>query len=855
VGAQRAGRRSASTGTPSRGTTRPGHSTRQMSQSAASAPVVEAQSAGEILALQRTAGNRAVTSAIVALQRAGGWGDASATPGVDEQGARLAQGWNAAEQAVGNVRRIPIDGLKGGNQAAVRGGASSQLTDESAAGRAIALVPSGLDPTQKADALLHFHGLAERKSRDFAGWRQTLGGTVRDVARDRIAQQIEAAGQPQLIGVLPQGGEKSDFGTMNADGYIKEVFARLQQVGALAQAPELGRVVTSAHSGGGRVIRKMLAGGKGSGAPSNLGMVALFDGIWAEVKDGKAVMAGELKTIRDWAIGELNRLRDVVTSGATTTAKDAALANAPRLRAYYTRSSSRYRPIHQALEQEITAWFAKHGPQLGSLAAPMSQLFQVVAMKTGNHETIVRDKLEHALGGLATASGGLPGVPPAATGGAPSSATTSPAPAKGAGGPTAPPAPAPPAPAAAGPAPSGAAASSGILGTLRAAGGALGYLAGVAMTSGLDEASLTNALFFLRHPELNGRKIAPGEKALAREWVQIRDQTVRPFLARLKATPGEAPSSGKKAAPAAAPAAVPAAKTAAPQPEQEPTEVVEPTPDTRRFVHDALRSTVERLPASERARFEKIKWGWLDYPGNKSDPVKGMKADQLAEYHSDAAIVLHSSGAYFVGKHQKEAQALFDALMKVRPGGGERRANAGAAAVLTKAQFRKDPVAFDDYIESQLAYLDGQTRVKKKQMNKHAAEAFASMRKAARADGVTITVGNAYRERKTAEKSAAKSGNAKAVASFSSHSLGLAMDLVLWVPEMAQTGKKWTESSTKKFPNVVRMLSSPAYKWLYMNGASYGFYQYRNEPWHWEYNPPGFQEKFFSEDPALKPGS
>lgn len=50
-----------------------------------------------------------------------------------------------------------------------------------------------------------------------------------------------------------------------------------------------------------------------------------------------------------------------------------------------------------------------------------------------------------------------------------------------------------------------------------------------------DEKALTNGVFFARHPELGGREIAPGEKALAAEWLDIRDRLVRPLLARASA--------------------------------------------------------------------------------------------------------------------------------------------------------------------------------------------------------------------------------------------------------------------------------------------------------------------------------
>jgi hypothetical protein len=42
----------------------------------------------------------------------------------------------------------------------------------------------------------------------------------------------------------------------------------------------------------------------------------------------------------------------------------------------------------------------------------------------------------------------------------------------------------------------------------------------------------------------------------------------------------------------------------------------------------------------------------------------------------------------------------------------------------------------------------------------------------------------------------------------------------------------------------VRMFRSPVYKWMAVRGREFGWYPYRREPWHWEYNPPGFKERF-----------
>ncbi|HEY7621789.1 MAG TPA: D-alanyl-D-alanine carboxypeptidase family protein [Solirubrobacteraceae bacterium] len=50
-----------------------------------------------------------------------------------------------------------------------------------------------------------------------------------------------------------------------------------------------------------------------------------------------------------------------------------------------------------------------------------------------------------------------------------------------------------------------------------------------------DVNQLTNIVFYFRHPEVIGRKIAPAERELAKEWLAIRDQIVKPAL---QAPPG-----------------------------------------------------------------------------------------------------------------------------------------------------------------------------------------------------------------------------------------------------------------------------------------------------------------------------
>lgn len=49
-----------------------------------------------------------------------------------------------------------------------------------------------------------------------------------------------------------------------------------------------------------------------------------------------------------------------------------------------------------------------------------------------------------------------------------------------------------------------------------------------------DEKQLTNFLFWAAHPEVAGQRIQAGQKALARDWLRIRAEVVRPKLAALR---------------------------------------------------------------------------------------------------------------------------------------------------------------------------------------------------------------------------------------------------------------------------------------------------------------------------------
>ncbi len=265
---------------------------------------------------------------------------------------------------------------------------------------------------------------------------------------------------------------------------------------------------------------------------------------------------------------------------------------------------------------------------------------------------------------------------------------------------------------------------------------------------------------------------------------------------------------------------------------------------TNAFIAAVDQNTLKLLPDKQRARFEAIEWVDLDYPDAKMK-VEDTSEANLAAWSAKPGYVLYKvkDRSYLKGAHQADAQALFNALAKVRPGGGERRANSESTAILTKAQFKRDPAAYDQYIRDQLMDIDGEDST----MNTFAAASYVKMKAAAKAEGVRLSINNAFRDRKVAETNAAKADNAKAVASYSSHSLGLAADLNL------RTGKKARKTVSTAMSNVMDLLATPAHKWMFMRGAAFGFYQYRNEPWHWEYNPVGFRDTFWAALPSLRP--
>ena len=352
-----------------------------------------------VLGLQAAAGNTAV-SGLLQRQPQAVWSDAD--PAVDPA---VNWSWNKAAHFIGPIGRYPLQGLTEGNQGEWKSGASAQLSKEGAKGTAIAYVHKDIKADKPVTLVVHLHGYTESaKSRPYAGWRQhKRTHKVRDVEHDRVANQLDAAGDPQIIVVLPQGGEESQFGkdpknpynTFSSDDYVKTVLAELKRVNGVKAVPTTVKVVISAHSGGGHTVGSMLAAenekrkgakvGDHSSAPSSLGGLMLFD----------AMTWGELKTVKEWVRGELSKLLAALTAAAPAN-RQKLIDDAPRFRGYYTLGES-YVLKYQDLDGAIRQWFVDNDAALAALgpgwADKIWPLFQVIPWggKPGEtHETIVR---------------------------------------------------------------------------------------------------------------------------------------------------------------------------------------------------------------------------------------------------------------------------------------------------------------------------------------------------------------------------------------------------------------------------------------------------------------------------------
>lgn len=201
--------------------------------------------------------------------------------------------------------------------------------------------------------------------------------------------------------------------------------------------------------------------------------------------------------------------------------------------------------------------------------------------------------------------------------------------------------------------------------------------------------------------------------------------------------------------------------------------------------------------------FHTFEWHENDYPGNPEGP------------------------------NEMFADVVGDALDVVSP---ERRANRSRTAVVLREEATEEVW---DYILAQWQPIPGD---EDRQLNRHAVTSYVAMREAAAADGVAFEILSSHRDPERARRNAERVGNPNAVASFSAHSLGLAIDFAL----PRADGEDSYRLSTRPFSEVVEMRKSPTHKWLHLHAHKYGWYPFQLEPWHWEFNPLGFRDVFWA---------
>jgi hypothetical protein len=227
------------------------------------------------------------------------------------------------------------------------------------------------------------------------------------------------------------------------------------------------------------------------------------------------------------------------------------------------------------------------------------------------------------------------------------------------------------------------------------------------------------------------------------------------------------------------------------------------------FIQNSEASTLDYLEYDKCILFRTTEWSHNDFPGN-GGPNSGLARD-IRKSLSDPQIF-------------PERRANTNTF----PGGTDNT----ALYLGRDIENENDPDW--QYILSQLSSIPGG-----KKLNKYAANSFNQMQAAALSDGVELNIASAWRPLSSTRGGECTNPAAKACGStaLSSHNMGLAGDF-----RLPGYGIK-----TRPFQDVIDMRQTPEHKWLMVNGPDYGWYPYNNEPWHFEYNPPGFRETFFAE--------
>jgi LAS superfamily LD-carboxypeptidase LdcB len=709
---------------------------------------------------------------------------------------------------IGSTWRIPVGGLTQGNQRddtqdiASWDNASKRAkdyTDESAIGRAVVLAPDALKAKasaqqaakdkQIADVMVFMHGngIGYRQRSTSNGKKGMEKGTVRDVEVDRMSEQLEAAarknGRP-IVGMLAQGAYRSQFkpkydlnfgNNFNGDDYIKDVWSKTN---ALKDATQ-GRVILAGHSGAGNTLAPMLnnaVNDKGELKSEAEMKKAGIPTNLAEVVLFDSINGdGQRWQVERWLKAQISK--DMKALAGATDQEAYLKEHMMRFRGYYSQDSGYYGKSYKDLKKNIAAEITRQVALAKKEKRPIDPKIEKLLRENYVEGIQEVDTGEKEDHEYLMGSGKLE----EALGALPQlpvAGTSNQQPATSN------------IPAVQRMSVSTYAASvqrTPVLGTPTV--GQLQDMAPkpptndeIAQSLIAETVELAGTGGTLLRPEqvqtaLDGRAgDADLSRAFDKEVQTISATTSRDPLTLRFASRWQAKSLLR---------------------------AVE-----KQFIHNPDASTLDLLSPERARRYRDFAWHRLDYPGQSR-----------TNGELDPA-----------GPNEARATEMANDLSAIRP---ERRVNTGDDAVVTQGEFDAN---MRRHVTANIEAVPGQGGHR---LHREARDSFVRMQTAAEVEGVNLVIEDSYRSPQAAGANASRSGNPNAVANFSAHSLGLAVDF-----RMSHGRQNYSETTTRPMQNVVDMRESPVHKWLFLRGADYGWHPYQNEPWHWEYNPSGFREQF-----------
>jgi hypothetical protein len=260
------------------------------------------------------------------------------------------------------------------------------------------------------DALVHFHGLTgDIDERPYPGYREVTnpgkhgGSGVRDVELDRVAQQIDAGGNPQVVGVLPQGTGLADFANLDPDTYTADMLAVAKARRGWKEVPSKVSVMLSAHSAGGHTLAHALAAddaGRKKGESARLRRIVLFEANIPE------------STVKGWVRGQLAALRKVLgqtlPEGADPAKLDAdklAAVRSTGLKGYFHSSDDSYTDEYSSLKAWLPTQVEPLAKAFPAFAGELRGRFSVTELGYSTKGEKVPSRHEHLIGGVSGGKG------------------------------------------------------------------------------------------------------------------------------------------------------------------------------------------------------------------------------------------------------------------------------------------------------------------------------------------------------------------------------------------------------------------------------------------------------------------